>query len=187
MRYAKVKHTPTAIGAVLSGHAAPGMQKPDTRPRLIIVCGLPGSGKTTLAKALEGKLGAIRLSADEWLNALALDLWDQDRRARTEALQWMLGQRLLASGISIIIEWGTWRRAERDALRLGARALGAAVELRHLSAPADVLFERIRRRGMERPPIEREQVSGWLEAFQPPTPDEMALFDQPLTVGLEQG
>jgi len=32
------------------------MQKPIPRPRLIIVCGLPGSGKTTLAKALETKL-----------------------------------------------------------------------------------------------------------------------------------
>jgi predicted kinase len=161
------------------------MQTPDTRPRLIIVCGLPGSGKTTLARALESTLGAVRFSADEWLDALSLNLWDEDRRAKTEALQWQLGQQLLAHGISIIIEWGTWGRAERDALRLGARALGADVELRYLSAPADVLFDRIRRRGMEKPPIEREHVSRWLELFQPPTPQEMALFDEPLTTGLE--
>ena len=163
------------------------MQKPDPRPRLIIVCGLPGSGKTTLARALESRLGAIRFSADDWLNALSLDLWDEDRRAKTEALQWTLGQQLLARGTSIIIEWGTWGRAERDVLRLCARALGAAVELRYLSAPADVLFDRIRRRGMENPPIEREHVSRWLEIFQPPTPDEMALFDEALATELEQG
>jgi predicted kinase len=162
------------------------MPKPDRRPRLIIVCGLPGSGKTTLARTLESQIGAIRFSADEWLDALALDLWDEARRARAEALQWQLGQQLLERGLAIIIEWGTWGRAERDTLRLGARALGAAVELHYLSAPADVLFQRIRRRGRENPAIKREHVSRWLEAFQPPTPEELALFDEPLTTGLEQ-
>jgi hypothetical protein len=81
---------------------------PRAHPRLIIVCGLPGSGKSTRAKSLECKFGAVRFSADEWLNALSLDLWDEDSRAKIEALQWNLGQQLLARGISIIIEWGTW-------------------------------------------------------------------------------
>lgn len=154
------------------------MTKSAHGPRLIIVCGLPGSGKTTLAKQMEAKLGAVRFSADEWMNALSIDIYDEETRAKVEALQWKLAQELLALGLTVIIEWGTWGRSERDTLRLGARALGAAVELHYLRAPADVLFERIQRRGMENPAIERDAVSKWFKIFQEPTPEEMALFDE---------
>jgi predicted kinase len=147
---------------------------------LVIVCGLPGSGKTTLAEALEQQLRAIRFSADDWMDVLAINLYDEECRAKIEALQWKLAQQLLALGLKVIIEWGTWGRSERDTLRLGARALGASVELHYLTAPEHVLFERIQRRGMENPPIEREALSRWFQQLQAPTPDEMALFDEPL-------
>jgi predicted kinase len=154
---------------------------------LIIVCGLPGSGKTTLAKALETRLRAVRFSPDEWMDAISLNLYDEERRGKIEALQWKFGRELLALGLTVIIEWGTWGRSERDTLRLGARALGAAVELHYLAAPADVLFERMQRRGQEEPPIARDAVGRWFELFQVPTPEEMALFDPPLLRDLASG
>jgi predicted kinase len=151
-----------------------------TSGRLIILCGLPGSGKTALAKTLENKLGALRMSADEWMDALGIDLYDEAARAKIETLQWQVGQKLLTRGLTVIIEWGTSGRSERDALRLGARAVGAAVELRYLPASAEELFDRIQRRGRENPPITREAVLRWMDTFQTPTPEELALFDEPL-------
>ena len=148
-------------------------------PRLIIVCGLPGAGKTTRAKQLERALHAVRFCPDDWMEQLAIDVWDEARRAKLEAFQWSLGQQLLTFGLTVIIEWGTWGRAERDALRLGARALGAAVELHYVSAPIDLLFDRIQRRGIEDPPITREQLQRWAEIIEVPTPEEMALYDEP--------
>jgi predicted kinase len=182
---------PGASSGSVSGGKTPGTRRPfirdnllmeraGTGSRLIIVCGLPGSGKTTLGKALESSLRAVRFSPDEWMDALSTSLWDEEMRGKIEALQWKFAQQLLALGLTVIIEWGTWGRTERDTLRLGARALGAAVELHYVSAPADVLFDRIQRRGLEKPPIERDAVFRWSEIFQAPTPEEMALFDKPL-------
>src|SRR6266576_376366 len=131
------------------------MERSGIGPRLIIICGLPGSGKTTIARMLESRLRAVRFSPDEWMDALSLNLYDEEKRGKIETLQWKLGHELLARGLMVIIEWGTWGRAERDALRLGARTLGAAVELHYLPASGDVLFDRIQWRGAETPPIER--------------------------------
>ena len=155
--------------------------------RLIIVCGLPGCGKTTVAKMLERRLGAVRFCPDEWMQTLAIDVYDEERRGKVEELQWKLGQELLGLGMRVIIEWGTWGRSERDRLRLEARALGAAVELHYLSAPMDELYERVQRRGLENPPIEREALSQWFEKFQVPTAEEMALFDEPLVADVVSG
>src|SRR5450631_984037 len=110
------------------------MKTPRSGARLIIVCGLPGSGKTTHARQLQTGSRAIGLCPDEWMDALSLDIWDEDMREKIESLQWHLGQQFLDLGLTVIIEWGTWARDERDALRLRARELGGAVELHYLSA-----------------------------------------------------
>lgn len=155
------------------------MEKSCRGSRLIIVCGLPGAGKTTLAKRLEACHRAIRFCPDEWMAALSIDIYDEAKRAKIEALQWKLAQQLLALEQTVIIEWGTWGRSERDALRLGARTVGAAVELHYLPTPPDVLIDRIRQRGAENPPIKRDAILRWFDLFQAPTPEEMSLFDEP--------
>ena len=112
------------------------------------------------------------------MEALKISLWDEKSRARIEALQWNLAKDLLRRRQSVIIEWGTWARAERDALREEARAIGISVELHYLSEPADVLWDRIQSRDAESPPMKREQLDNWLEAFEAPDEEEMALFDR---------
>jgi len=114
------------------------------------------------------------------MDVLGINLHEQESRSRIEALQWSLGQQLLNLGLVVIIEWGTWARSERDALRDGARAAGAAVELHHVSAPAEILIERIHRRARENPPIPEDEIYEWFRVFQAPTEEEFALYDSPL-------
>ena len=112
--------------------------------RLVLICGLPASGKSTLARQLAPKIPAIRLDKDGWATQLGPDVWDDEFRVRLERQLWALTQELLAQGQSVILEWGHWARVERDEKRLGARALGVGVELHYLDAPLEELIERAR-------------------------------------------
>src|SRR5688572_17590007 len=116
------------------------------------------------------------------MTTLGINLHDSRARERIEALQWKLTQDLLTIGQTVIIEWGTWARVERDALRAGARTLGGLVELHFLDPPIDTLFERIQQRSRESPPIQRADLLLWAETFERPSSEEMALFDAPSTI-----
>ena len=144
---------------------------------LFIIAGLPGVGKSTRAAALEAATGAVRMEPDGWMDELKLDLWDEDRRASIETMQWRLGRRFLAASVSVIIEWGTWGRDERLGLLEDARALGARVELIWLTAPAEIMLERVTRRGRENPPITLAQIEEWIGLFQAPDAGELARYD----------
>lgn len=153
------------------------------RPRLILLCGLPGAGKTTLALRLTDELPAIRLCPDEWLVSLGIDLRDEATRDKLEVIFWRHAQDLLRLGQSVILESGFWLRSDRDEKRLGARALGAAVELRYLATPLDELYRRLEARQAEgawnATPITRAELERWAGFFQAPDAAEMALFDAP--------
>jgi predicted kinase len=149
--------------------------------RLILICGLPGSGKTTLAKQLAAQADAVRLSPDEWKHALAIDYYDEDARLRLEAKLWQLAKELLGLGQSVVMEHGFWAREERDELRLAARQIGVAVDLHYLAVPLAELWRRLERRNGEPAPglvpINRDDLERWAAQFEPPEPAELVLFD----------
>jgi predicted kinase len=111
------------------------------------------------------------------MTALGISLWDGPMRERVEALQWSVAEELLLIGGTAIIEWGTWARSERDALRRRARELGAAVHLLYLDAPDDELWRRIHARAREDPPIRRSDIDGWRRHFEAPDEQEFGLYD----------
>lgn len=158
--------------------------KPGTtvkQTRLVLLCGLPASGKTTLARELAEAYSAVRLNADEWKLALGIDPFDDDLRVRLETQLLTLTQRLLTLGTSVILEWGFWARSERDDLRQMARSLGAAVELRFLDVPYDELVRRVVERTAKGGiPITASHMERYRGMLQPPTDDELRLFDPPL-------
>ena len=158
-----------------------------TSTRLVLICGLPASGKSTLARQLAPTIPAIRLDKDEWATQLGTDPWDDAFRVRLEHQLWVLSKDLLSRGQSVILEWGHWARVERDEKRLGARALGVGVELHYLDAPLEELIERAARRTASgewtASPMTRTHFERWATIFQPPDEEEILLFDRPVAEG----
>lgn len=150
-------------------------------PKLYLLCGLPGSGKTTRAKQLEAAGEGVLLNADDWVCRLYTDdaqaAARDERKGLVERLQWQLAERLLSSGVSVILDWGVWTRAERDHCRQRARAVGAEVRTIFLDAPLEVLHERLARRNLDLPAgtfhITAEELDAWAARFEAPTDDEL--------------
>lgn len=152
-------------------------------PRLILTCGLPGVGKTTLAMKLATERNAMRLTKDEWLWAIGTTPWDRSTGERMEQELWRLAQEVLGLGLSVVLDFGLWRRAERDEMRTVARSLGVGVELHFVDVAADELWRRIEVRNgtppWDKAPIARADLDEWMAMFQAPDAEELELFDAP--------
>jgi predicted kinase len=148
---------------------------------LFLMCGLPGSGKTTLAKQIEGQHSALRLTPDEWIvHLFGTELTPptlDSCRDPIEALQWMVAERALRLGVNVILDFGFWTRRERDGFRSQAAALGARSEVRFLDVPRSVLSERLAARNADLPlyafQVTEAQLDLWWSLFEPPTPEEL--------------
>lgn len=90
------------------------------------MCGLPGAGKTTLARELARTGGAVRLSPDEWLGGLRIDLWDEPARETPGDPGVAPCPGILAVGTSVLRESGFRATAELDEKRRVARLIGVA-------------------------------------------------------------
>lgn len=154
------------------------MQATRNQARLVLLCGLPASGKTTLANELVEAYDAVRFDPDAWEVALGVDPFDEGFQAKLEAAFWELAQRLLVLGTSVVLEWGFWARSERDEKREAARALGVAVELRFLDVPYDELVRRVAaRHGAGGIAITESHMERYRAIFEPPTEEELRLYD----------
>ena len=151
-----------------------------SRPTLHLTVGLPGVGKTTLARELESKTGALRLTPDEWMAPLFGLRWADfgNKRDVLEGRLIWVGHQVLRVGVSVVLDFGCWSPEERSALHAVADLAGADFELHYLVLPEDERRERATKRWRESPgeifAMTVEDHERFRTQFTPPTDDELA-------------
>jgi len=84
---------------------------------MILLVGLPGSGKTTVAKKLAREQNALRPTPDEWMIPLFGEPEADGKRDVLEGLTISLALQLLRISINVVLDFGCWARDERAALQ----------------------------------------------------------------------
>lgn len=149
---------------------------------MVLIVGLPGAGKTSLARRLEEERKALRLTPDEWMDALFHTNEFEGRRWVLESeLFWGVAARALELEVNVILDYGCWSSEERDLFRTRAQDLGASAEIIVLDLPFEVLWERLEQRNTALRAgtfaISREELAEWSTRFERPTADELANWD----------
>ncbi|ETA66571.1 bifunctional aminoglycoside phosphotransferase/ATP-binding protein [Haloechinothrix halophila] len=127
--------------------------------RLVVVGGLPGTGKTTVAGAVADELGAVLLSSDRLRKELAGrdpndsamspyggGIYDAEHTERTYDELLRRARSLLERGETVVLDASWHRQAHRDAARAVADETHSELAQLRCYAPTDVAAERMRRR-----------------------------------------
>lgn len=129
------------------------------RAKLILTCGLSGSGKTWLSKALAPRIPAIHMRSDierkrlAGLGALESSrsapgggIYSTEFGARTYQRLQDCARACLQAGETALIDAAFLRRAERSAFAALAQDCSASFAILHCAAPIETLRERIQQR-----------------------------------------
>ncbi|WP_434042627.1 MULTISPECIES: AAA family ATPase [Sorangium] len=127
---------------------------PRNTPRIHLIVGPVGAGKSTFALRLSREQRAARMNLDEWMATLfspdrpstGTMEWYIERTGRCIEQIWRLTERLLEVGSDVVLEIGLIRRDERARLYERVDAGGHDLTIYVLDAPRDVRRERVQRR-----------------------------------------
>ena len=116
-------------------------------PNLVVVCGLPGVGKSRVSRAIADRLDATLIRTDVVRKSLFDDpVYTSEETERTYAAVRERARETLVDGGRAVLD-GTYRsRPFREAVAEMAADVGADCEFVHVTCDEDVVRERIRQR-----------------------------------------
>lgn len=131
-------------------------------PRLLVVFGLMGSGKTSLARALSAETGWSVISSDEirkkiqgisptarhW-EPFEKGIYSEEMSGKTYREMRRLAEKILKQGQSVILDGSYKRQEERLALLELVRKTGAQIRFVECRAPLKTIRLRLDQRGRE--------------------------------------
>jgi predicted kinase len=151
----------------------------------VLLVGITGSGKTRLARALAAR-GMAVLSVDERVFAAhgryGVDYHEHEYFAKerpvVDAIQREL-QAHLREGRDVVLDYGLWRRTERDAWKAIVAKAGGQWRLVYLAVNRAELLRRIAIRNRQSDAnslyVSEEALNSFFARFEPPDDDEGAI------------
>jgi len=122
--------------------------EPAAKPFLIVVSGLPGTGKSYFCHQLAQKLPAVILESDALRKALfPSPSYRAPESTRLFHACHQLIERLLKNGISLILDATNLSEQHRERLYSIADRLDAKLVLVRVDAPLNLVYERLKARG----------------------------------------
>lgn len=149
-----------------------------SRPKLYIIQGFIGSGKTTYSKQLADEASAVRLNADEYceqeFSPEELETnWDECFAKSIDAL-WSKAHELLKQNQDVILDFGFWTFESREHARMQAEKSNAEFIHIYLDIDDETLLSRLRKRRGEIAQSNLENFSTLQKSFEPPRESENA-------------
>lgn len=158
-----------------------------SEPKIHMVCGSTGAGKTTYSMKLENALPAVRFSIDEWMMELfwpdaspetTFD-WAYERVERCGRMMRSVAIPVLRNGSSVIFDTAFSTRNERHDFYAWARAENLDVHLHFLDVSQETRWSRVEKRNSEREAtfafqVTRGMFDGVEKRWQPPCKDELS-------------
>ncbi len=150
------------------------------KPIVYLICGFIGAGKTTFAKKLEEKTGAVRITKDEWsIRLIGNDpavagyaQWDRKIIDLSRDVAFYLAEK----GIDVIMDEGFWEKETRNEMRRRIAAIGAKEVMYYVDTLIETILERVVGRNVNLTKdsfkISREMLDNYLKNWEPPTKDE---------------
>lgn len=116
--------------------------------KLYILCGLPFSGKTTLAKELVNRFGFTRIDLDDikfelFGNQITDDEVDEDGWNQVFTLMYKRIKEALERGETVVSDTGNFTKKERDLVRQQNSQIGVETITIFVDTPANVAHVRL--------------------------------------------
>jgi len=156
--------------------------------KIILICGKMCSGKTTYAKSLIKKNPAVLLSTDE-INTIFFGPYGGDKfyviADKTKMYLLNKSLEIIESGIDVILDWGFWKKEERQEITLFYKNNNVISEWHYIDVPNDTCLKNLNKRNHE---IETGQQTSsfyfpeeiaknfWEVMFEMPNKNEMDIW-----------